>query len=262
MNKRDTTADEPRGAILEPRVPLDLRFVKPTERLAPWVLHFWFLRWDLTEPQTSSVLPRPAVNLTFEGPLCKLTGLQTKRFDRRVEGRGEVYGVQFLPAGFAGFVDFPLHELTDQRIDYATQLAVDAATFFLQLSRAARDEDRRQPYEDLLAAQNPTHTPIIDELNMLVAHAERTPSLSSAETLARHAGVSLRTLQRRLRQYVGIGPKQLLLRFRLQEAAARLSEGETIPEVAYSLGYADQAHFSRDFARTIGRPPGRYLRPT
>jgi AraC-like DNA-binding protein len=70
--------------------------------------------------------------------------------------------------------------------------------------------------------------------------------------------VSLRTLQRRLREHVGVGPKALLKRLRLQEAAARLAEGEPLADLAYALGYCDQAHFARDFTEAVGHPPGRY----
>jgi AraC-like DNA-binding protein len=42
----------------------------------------------------------------------------------------------------------------------------------------------------------------------------------------------------------------------LQEAAERLrSHVTTLAEVAAVLGYADQAHFSRDFARVTAMTP-------
>jgi AraC-like DNA-binding protein len=73
-------------------------------------------------------------------------------------------------------------------------------------------------------------------------------------------GKSLRSLQRNLRKYVRIGPKALLRRFRLQEAAARLAERRAVEQaaLAHALGYCDQAHFIRDFRALVGEPPGAY----
>jgi AraC-like DNA-binding protein len=66
-----------------------------------------------------------------------------------------------------------------------------------------------------------------------------------------------RALQREFRRYVGVSPKWVLQRFRLHEAAAQLARVEAPPLAALSasLGYADQAHFCRDFKREVGATP-------
>ena len=47
---------------------------------------------------------------------------------------------------------------------------------------------------------------------------------------------------------------------RLHEAAERADLGEAVDwaELAFDLGYADQAHLTRDFTDTIGVPPAQY----
>jgi AraC-like DNA-binding protein len=52
-------------------------------------------------------------------------------------------------------------------------------------------------------------------------------------------------------------------RARLHEVAARADSGEFIDwaTLAADLGYADQAHLTRDFTATIGVPPARYAHP-
>jgi hypothetical protein len=47
---------------------------------------------------------------------------------------------------------------------------------------------------------------------------------------------------------------------RLHEAAGRADDGEPVDWAALvrDLGYADQAHLTRDFASTIGVPSSRY----
>jgi AraC-like DNA-binding protein len=78
--------------------------------------------------------------------------------------------------------------------------------------------------------------------------------------LAAVCGVSVRGLQRMFADYVGVSPKWVMRRARLHEAALRADGGEPVDwaALALDLGYADQAHLTRDFTATIGVPPGRY----
>ena len=77
------------------------------------------------------------------------------------------------------------------------------------------------------------------------------------------AGMSVRTLQRNFAEYVGAGPKWVVQRCRLQDAAARAANDESVnwAELAAELGFADQAHLTRAFTATIGTSAGG-LRPT
>nr|WP_281497362.1 helix-turn-helix domain-containing protein [Ornithinimicrobium sp. F0845] len=61
-------------------------------------------------------------------------------------------------------------------------------------------------------------------------------------------------------QYVGASPLWVLRRYRLQDAAALIDagEGEDLAALAASLGFADQAHFTRAFTAVIGVPPSVY----
>jgi AraC-like DNA-binding protein len=54
----------------------------------------------------------------------------------------------------------------------------------------------------------------------------------------------------------------LLRRYRLHEVTERLATGTPIDwaALATDLGFADQAHLSRDFADLFGEPPTAYAR--
>lgn len=86
------------------------------------------------------------------------------------------------------------------------------------------------------------------------------PAGTRATDVAAHHGLSTRALQRLFHRYVGAGPKWVLQRYRLHEAADRIAAGDRggWAEVATDLGYADQAHFIRDFHALVGCTPGAY----
>ena len=90
-----------------------------------------------------------------------------------------------------------------------------------------------------------------------LVEAEHDRSLCRVDDLVFRSGLPLRTLQRRFVRAVIVTPKWVLLRYRLHEAAERLNSAPStsLATLAADLGYADQAHFARDFRATIGVPP-------
>jgi AraC-like DNA-binding protein len=76
----------------------------------------------------------------------------------------------------------------------------------------------------------------------------------------RDLGASPGHLVRSFTRSFGIAPHQYVLARRIDAARHRLLTGESIARVASSVGFYDQAHFTRQFRRHVGTPPGRYLR--
>jgi AraC-like DNA-binding protein len=77
--------------------------------------------------------------------------------------------------------------------------------------------------------------------------------------VAGELGISERQLRRVVEAEVGYGPKRLGRVLRLRRALERVRSGAELAEVAYSSGYADQAHFARDCRELAGVPPGRFV---
>ena len=72
------------------------------------------------------------------------------------------------------------------------------------------------------------------------------------------AGMSRYQLIRAFRAATGMTPHAWQLNQRINQARERIRAGEGISEVAYGLGFADQAHFQRVFKAHAGITPGRY----
>ena len=85
--------------------------------------------------------------------------------------------------------------------------------------------------------------------------------LVRVDQVAALGALGVRSLQRLFAGYVGVSPKAVLARYRLQDAAAAIDAGEVddLAGLAASLGWFDQAHFSRDFRAVVGVTPSAYL---
>ncbi len=71
-------------------------------------------------------------------------------------------------------------------------------------------------------------------------------------------GVSPAHLVRCFTQTFGIAPHRYVTARRIDVARERLLDGEPIALVAAGVGFYDQAHFTRQFKRHVGTPPGRF----
>jgi AraC-like DNA-binding protein len=71
---------------------------------------------------------------------------------------------------------------------------------------------------------------------------------------------SERSLQRLFQRYVGASPRWVIKRYRAYEALDHLNSphAQRLAAVAQKLGYFDQAHFTNDFKKKVGRAPCEY----
>jgi transcriptional regulator GlxA family with amidase domain len=99
------------------------------------------------------------------------------------------------------------------------------------------------------------------DLQHLLGAMVQDRTLVRVDQVAALGSLSVRSLQRLFATYLGVSPKSVLARYRLQDAAAAIDAGEgtDLAGLAVSLGWFDQAHFSRDFRAVVGMPPSAYL---
>jgi AraC-like DNA-binding protein len=158
---------------------------------------------------------------------------------------GAVFG---LPASELLNSRVPLGELVDSR----------AAELAERLNEAEDQEARFLLLEALVASAIEQRAP--DPLVLAASRRLGFPG-SRVDELADALGISERQLRRRFHAAVGYGPKTLdrVLRFRrLVSQAQAVSDGEVdLARLAADLGYADQAHMTRDSVRLTGMPPAR-----
>jgi AraC-like DNA-binding protein len=246
---------------------------QPSAALAPFVDYYWIPRWDLRgEPaHEQAVLPHPNVHLVFEASGAGIFGVDRRLFTRSLSGLGLAFGVRFRAGCFRPFWQAPISQLTDRVVPASrlfgsraekTRQAIMRAGLSGAASGALGDDDTQMIgyAESLLGSVLPEQDPVAEQVAALVARITDDPGLRRVDELCVASGLSARTLQRLFADYVGVSPKWVMRRARLHDAAERADSDEPVDwaVLATDLGYADQAHLTRDFTVTIGVPPGRY----
>lgn len=259
-------AGDPRG-ILHPRAGEAAFTVvrhRPSAELEPFVAYLWTVEWDLPEGQTHEqrILPNPAVHLSFQPELARLTGpLRRRAFRQVLSGRSRVVGVRFRAGGARPWLGGPVSQLAEKQLPVTALVDVDAD----RLGTAVRDSTDVASAAALVDAAlvplRPQPDPLVDRAEHVVARIAAEPAIRRVEHLADDLGMTVRSLQRFCAEWIGVSPKDLVRWARLHEAAGRAAEGPVDwSALAVALGYADQAHLVRDFTRVVGEPPARYAR--
>jgi AraC-like DNA-binding protein len=232
----------------------------PPPDLAALIDSHWLVAWDRRglPVYESAVMPHPSVHLVVEADGTHVYGVTRHRYVRRLDGAGWAVGTKFRPGGFAPFAgDMAVSALTDRRVP-ATELFGDEARRSGEMPDTAA---RLQAVQSLLRARLPAAPdPRIALVQEIVADIQRSAPDESVAALADRHHLSVRTLQRLFAQYVGVGPKWVMQRYRLHDALERLDRRrrQDWTRFALDLGYYDHAHFVRDFRALVGRTPAEY----
>jgi AraC-like DNA-binding protein len=234
----------------------------PSPDLEPWVDRYWSVRWNLPsgEQLSQEVLPHPSVQIAFEAHGATVHGIGTRRFVARLEGAGRALGVKFLPGAFAGCSARPMADLVDRVLPLGDVFGERARATASEVADEADDARAIELIETFLRALHPQRDDNIELVTRLVSLIQSERSVTRSETLARHAGMSLRSLQRLFERYLGLGPKWVICRARVQEVAERVATGQAVDwaGLAVELGYHDQAHLIHDFKAQVGFTPAAY----
>lgn len=245
--------------------------------LEPWVQYLWTVDWDLGnghpdgQPVETKVITYPALHLTAEWggpgevrhghpmPATLVHGAVSRVFTVQLSGSGAVVGVRFKPGGGYAWAGREAVRLLDRAVPAAELLAPALARLHDGLTDR-HPAERAVGFRAALAAELPPPGSADVELDDLVARMAADSTLVRVEQVVQLSGWSVRTVQRRFRHHLGVSPKWVLARFRLQEAALALEAEPAVDlaELAVRLGWYDQAHLTNDFRRMLGETPRRY----
>ncbi|ATD62396.1 AraC family transcriptional regulator [Janthinobacterium svalbardensis] len=266
MNLLAVRGQAPKG-IVDPQAAarrIRLATYPPAAALAPFVDYFWVVEWDRRgcAPETQRVLPYPNAHLVFELGRSAIHGVVRGAFDRPLTGAGKVLGVRFAPGGLRPFITQPLSTFTDTTIAADALLGMPAGEAEARVLGESDDLAMLAQAQTLLLARLPQ----VDDAALLAARLTAAAAAhngpASVAQLCENMAIGERRLQRLFANYVGVPPKWVIQRYRLQEAIWRLAQPDApdLASLAHALGFFDQAHFSRSFAELVGSTPLDYRR--
>jgi AraC family transcriptional activator FtrA len=156
----------------------------------------------------------------------------------------------YTGGGGAMTMDLMLHLIAE---DHGETLAAVVARYLLSPPRRhaghARQADHSSSWQE---------SPLRETL---LWATENATTIVGVDDLARHAHMSVRSLHRHFRAYVGTTPTEWLLRARIRHAQELLETTSwSIERVAHESGFGSESTLRYHFARVVESTPGHYRR--
>ncbi|MEM7381305.1 MAG: helix-turn-helix transcriptional regulator, partial [Bacteroidota bacterium] len=131
-----------------------------------------------------------------------------------------------------------------------------------QINEANSDDDRLRILGAFLYHKAQKRNSALDVIDIVVQKVLSKKGAISVLDLAGFAGYSTRQLERGFRSRTGFNPKYFSRIVRFQQAMKSYDtrEVKNLSELAYHSGYADQAHFIREFQEFSGMKPRLYFK--
>ncbi|HWG13314.1 MAG TPA: helix-turn-helix domain-containing protein [Streptosporangiaceae bacterium] len=213
-------------------------------------------------------LPTGGVEIHFPigGGQPRLIGPLTGPEVEVIPARTTIAGVRFQP-GTAPPLPTVLDDLVDQRLGLAELWGSSVDRLEEAMARAQTPERALAALEGHLRQEFRRAGPV-DSLVREAVQSLMPWHPVNIDTLATHLTVSPSQLRRRCPQAVGLSPKVLQRTLRFQGFLALAQAGATasgrrgadgVAGLAVDVGYADQAHLSRECLRLTGLTPRQLL---
>lgn len=182
-----------------------------------------------------------------------------------INDRYDVFFVIFKPCGAYQLLGVGQHNCVNDLFNLSDMLGSKATqTLLHQIEDSTTLESTRSIVEQfllqrLLLQKNTNTVRLFDDISKRIKRQSQEPLL--IKEMCKEEGVSKSTLERQLKEIIGMGPKQFqriarfnaMLLFIKQQSSHR-----HWTDIAYQFGYYDQAHFIREFKLFYGKTPSAY----
>jgi AraC-like DNA-binding protein len=257
-----------------------IKNLQALKALRPYIHTYWYGRFNTGRSTNfvQKVIPNGFVELIIhlserhcslyqdsvwsQSPDYTLIGMFTQPYEVQFDHLVNVFGVRFKPEGILNLFGIPSAEFCGNYFDMETVLSKSFTSF----------SNRIRGQKDIHSMINIANDYFLDclsknsiepyYLNRAAEYIRLRDGLIRTDDLAGKVFISNRQLEREFKSKIGITPKQYIRISRLNAVNRQLQnrEFESLTSISYHYGFADQAHFIREFKAFSGFSPTRFLK--
>lgn len=195
--------------------------------------------------------------------ICKshVAGLKTRPQFLKLTGE-VLLSVRFKPYGLYRFVDIPLGETINESIPTPYLFGSDIIELEEKLMSSIGLEDKVSLINAYFTRKfNQSKNDKNELFDYLISRILETNGSVKINGLSKELNVSMKTIERRFQEYLGISPKQYCRLIRFFESLKHSYEPDSsnLSELAYRNGYYDQMHFVKEVKEFAGLTPSAYF---
>lgn len=248
----------------------------PSNGLRHYVESYWYVNCEGPANSVSSpnyCLPKGTIDLIFslDGPKSEIFingkweqledalvfGISTRAIMWRMKGQSSKFGIRLKPSAFLRLFNEPVTSISHNGTDIKSLNTYRYSWLISRIKNAVDNESRIAIIESFLykklAMAKSCHSLLLTAIRKIW---EEDGNISTA-SLSKSVYIGERQLQRLFKNTIGVSPKlySRIIRFRSAYKQAESGKSPGWTDVAYNLGYSDQAHFVKDFKSFAGVTP-------
>jgi len=251
---------------------MNFKRINPDISVKDWVECYWIIENDDPTPTIQKIIPDgfPEIIFHFGDPYRinlgsgwevqsknLLAGQISKHFFLQNTGKSSILGIKLKPTTLTHLFGIRMNELTDRVENLINSQSSYLKDVEKKMRLAINFDERVVIIDDFFSSLNKVlrnHT--VDNVIALMVKEHGMKSISS---ITSHMGLSERQLERLFKKYVGLSPKfySRIIRFNAIFQLREKGDPDWV-DLAYEAGYADQAHFIRNFKAFTGDDPTSY----
>ncbi|HLZ89711.1 MAG TPA: helix-turn-helix domain-containing protein, partial [Puia sp.] len=204
--------------------------------------------------------PTPGDTRKTKLPENFVIGPLTKELHLYSDGITGFIAVRFHPWGFSAFSAQPATALVDAILPAARALYADIRPLEQQLLNNPSREKKLQVLTAWFTNTPPRQSPDLPAIEAIATALRTQHGTQKITDLARQFNINPRKLERHFLQHIGLPAKRFARILRFNHAKNLIQKNPDIPlaELAYETGYADQAHFSKNFRQLFDCSPAQF----
>ncbi len=247
--------------------------VEPSVPFKAYIDSYWFINATCTTQQGYQEFLHPDGGmgfifnygnaLSFNGQKdqthASLDGINTKSVGLVLTENINAVGIRFKPAGASVFLDMPLHEMKDQRLGLPDLNSISFSDLYHRIPEQKSLRDKVSIIETTLSQTRRQNKTISTQSTQAIKHVKESQGRLTIKTLSQDLDINQRKLERLFKAQLGMSASEYTRIVRIEQARTSLKKTNcSLAEVAYELGFYDQAHFSKSFQSVVGISPGQY----
>lgn len=243
----------------------------PAPRLRPWIERLWIAERGAAPSYCERVLPTGRMHIAFslsgepfrivaaDGSVIESTalvgGARSGFYERLPGAPRRSAGVQLRAGACESLLGVPASAFAEAHTPLDAVWGAAASAALDRIAEAPEPAAALVALEAVLAERLPR----VRAMHPAVAHALARFALEpEVGNVVRETGLSHRRFIALFRRSIGLGPKRWCRVSRFVRALRHMEAD--LATAALAAGYADQAHFAREFRELTGMTPGEYRR--
>lgn len=250
----------------------------PSPLLAPYIDNYWEFKGAVSKGMHFNILPDGCTDFIFtlgeatHADNCSLVmqpyrsyfvGSMTTYAKLTAHSDTiDMFGIRFRPCGVSPFVEFPLHEFTDNRVQASDLNTLFNDSITDMLCEKTSIWERIEFIEGFLLEHLCRKQYEVDKsILYAVARINNHQGKLPIRALADDVNLCQRHFERKFKGLTGVSPKEYsrIVQFQNAVELLRNAEFDNLLSVAVQSGYYDVPHLSREIKRLSGSTPIAFL---